>query len=155
MENSTEVLNSIDVLVGRRNQRRWPDEVKARIVAETLIDGATVNKVARRYGIRPNHLSGWRRLARDGKLILPVVEKDPNFVPLMVDDASERDPTPVHSGGCSERVMVSKIKPEPSSPTTPELSSIEVEFSNMTIRFRLDLPATRLAEIVTALRDAR
>lgn len=44
---------------GRRRNRKWPDAVKARIVAETLRPGATVAAVAKRYGVKANHLSGW------------------------------------------------------------------------------------------------
>jgi transposase len=40
MDGTIEFLT--DTGAGRRICRRWPEEVKARIVAETLVDGATV-----------------------------------------------------------------------------------------------------------------
>ncbi|SDJ04512.1 transposase [Salipiger marinus] len=68
---------------GRRN-RKWPDEVKARIVAETLTPGITVNAVARRHGVPANHVSAWRTLARKGRLVLPAPEDPVEFAALMV-----------------------------------------------------------------------
>ena len=47
--------------------RRWPFELKAQIVAETLIEGATVKAVAKRYELIPSTVSDWRRMARMGK----------------------------------------------------------------------------------------
>ena len=46
--------------VGRRN---WPDETKARIVEEALAPEVNVSAVARRYGMSPSQLFGWRRKA--------------------------------------------------------------------------------------------
>jgi len=68
---------------GRRN-RKWPDEVKARIVAETLTPGITVNAVARRHGDPANHVSAWRTLAREGRLVLPAPEDPVEFASLMI-----------------------------------------------------------------------
>ncbi|WIJ24004.1 transposase [Devosia sp. RR2S18] len=47
-------------VVGRRN---WPDETKARIVEEALAPDVNVSAIARRYGMSPSQLFGWRRKA--------------------------------------------------------------------------------------------
>jgi len=46
--------------VARRN---WPDDTKARIVEEALAPDVNVSAVARRLGISPSQLFGWRRKA--------------------------------------------------------------------------------------------
>lgn len=46
--------------VARRN---WPDETKARIVEEALARDVNVSAVARRNGMSPSQLVGWRRKA--------------------------------------------------------------------------------------------
>src|SRR4029077_17031550 len=67
--------------VGRR--RRWSDEDKGRIVAESYAPGAVVSEVARRHDLTPQHLFAWRKAARDGHLALPA-EEAPLFVPVAV-----------------------------------------------------------------------
>lgn len=67
METTLEVLTTPR---GRREvHRHWTDEMKARIVSESLRPGVTVNEVADRYGMKANHLSSRRTLARQGKLL--------------------------------------------------------------------------------------
>ncbi|MFP3422774.1 transposase, partial [Bacillus sp. SIMBA_161] len=78
---------------GPTGRRRWPDAVKARIVRESFEPGGSVSAVARRHGMSPEQLTGWRRAARDGLLALDgdqqiTVEEMPSFVPLAITDAS-------------------------------------------------------------------
>ena len=69
---------------GRRRNRKWPDAVKARIVAETLRPGMTVAEIAQSHGLKANHLSSWRTMARQGKLVLPPPEDEVEFAAMVV-----------------------------------------------------------------------
>jgi transposase len=48
----------------RRVLRKYTDEQRRTMVAESLVAGATVRAVAQRHGVRPNLLSYWRRRSR-------------------------------------------------------------------------------------------
>jgi transposase-like protein len=73
-------------------KRNWPPELKARIVAETLLEGETVKAVANRYEVTPTTVSDWRRMAREGKLVLPNLD-GMDFVPVLI--AEPKIPAPV------------------------------------------------------------
>src|SRR5215475_8023876 len=49
---------------GEGRRRIWPADQKRRIVAETYAPGASVAKVARRYGLNANQLFTWRQRER-------------------------------------------------------------------------------------------
>lgn len=61
METTMEVLTTR--WSGREVNRQWRDQVKARIVSESLRPGVTVNEVAAHHGLKANHPSTWRTLA--------------------------------------------------------------------------------------------
>ena len=80
-------VSRIEVLDGPTGRRRWPDDLKARIVAESFQPGARVCDVAAKYGLIARHLSGWRGQARKGELVVPIdaVDTAPTFVPLVIE----------------------------------------------------------------------
>src|SRR4051794_16790729 len=72
----------IEVITGVGRRRRWTDEEKAWIVAESLDPAATVSAVARRYGLHPSQLFVWRQ-----QLAAATAAREaPAFVPVMVAD---------------------------------------------------------------------
>jgi len=75
-------------------KRNWPVELKARIVAETLIEGETVNAVSKRYEVTASTLSDWRRMARMGKLVLPNLD-GVDFVPVQMEETKPPAAVPI------------------------------------------------------------
>ncbi|NVP57616.1 transposase [Rhizobium sp. DBTS2] len=124
METSLEFLTTGKS--GREVHRHWPDEVKARIVSESLRPDTTVNAVAQRYGLRANSLSTWRTMARQGKLILPAPEDAVEFAAVIVD-------------------------PPVSEPPPKAIGRPEIVVGTVTIRLEEGASASRIAAIARAL----
>ncbi len=57
-------VRRVEIINGLGGRRRWSVDDKARIVEETLAPGAVVSEIARRHGLSPQQLFGWRRAAR-------------------------------------------------------------------------------------------
>ncbi len=125
----------IEIVRRTRGYRRWPDEVKARIIAESFQPGVRVADVARRHGLASHQLSDWRRQARQGVLALPAEmmagvagDGEPAFVPVMVAPEEEHK--------------------------RPPDRSITIEFGGgVMMRVPGDVPEGRLMALVRALRS--
>lgn len=64
----TSHIPHIEILDGPERRRRWTTAEKLAMVQETYEPGVTVSLVARRRGVAPNQLFGWRKLAAQGAL---------------------------------------------------------------------------------------
>ena len=54
------------ITVERRRRWSWTD--KQQIVDETLMPGASISAVARRYGLHPSQVFAWRKAVREGDI---------------------------------------------------------------------------------------
>ena len=124
-ERSMEAVGFVELLAAPAAKRRWSNEAKGRMVAETLVRGVSVNEVARRHGLKANHLSSWRTLARQGKLVVPEVAGAEFAAPVATAQAVDM---PVA--------------------TAP----IDLIIGPVTVRLDAATPAARVAELAMALR---
>ena len=119
-----ESVGFVELLVAPAAKRRWSDEAKGRIVAETLVAGVSVNEVARRHALKANHLSAWRTMARKGKLVVPEIAGAEFAAPVALAQPVE---TPVAT------------------------TSIDLVIGPVTVRLDAVTPAARVAELILAL----
>jgi transposase len=106
--------------------------LKAKIVAESYADDALpVAEIARRYGARGSQVHGWRKDAREGRLVLPANTGKLNFAPIVVAEPKA---------------------PPSGKPPAPDASTIEIESSGVSVRIRGAVEVKMVEAIVRTLR---
>lgn len=119
------------MLSGADTRRRWSEETKARIVAESFAQDAVVSQVARRHGLRPQQLFDWRReLRAQWRQVTAVVEM-PAFVPAVMEEAAAAPLSAV---------------------AIP--SGIEIEAGQFVLRLRGEVDGQTLATVLRAMKAA-
>ena len=119
------LVRRLEVISAGGGRRRWSEDVKSRIVAESFAPGAMVTEVARRHDVRAQQVHAWRRDAREGRLALPF--DDQAFVPILA--APVAPPAPCANSGV-----------------------LEVEIAGATVRIRGRFEVDALADLFVAVR---
>jgi transposase len=125
-------IRRIEVITGAGRRRRWSTETKAQIIAESFSGEASVSEVARRHGLRPQQLFGWRHQARHGALAVNDDDK-PAFVPALADGSG--------AGAPPSRAFLT--------------GAIEIEVAGMIVRVRGRVMADALVEVLAAVKRVR
>jgi transposase len=138
----TEPVRRIEVFTGTGRRRAWSADDKARIVAESVTSGESVCAVARRYGLSPQQLFGWRRQARQPR---EATAGDARlFVPAVVESARAEAPLPVPSPGTQAPKRVRR---------TESISGlIEVEIGGVTVRAGRGADVKMVAAVIRVLK---
>jgi len=73
-------MDTVEVITTVQRRRCWTAQEKKRIVEEAEQPGMSIFFVARQYGIHPNQLFSWRKLAHEG--VFTAVRAGEEVVPL-------------------------------------------------------------------------
>jgi len=131
-------VRRVEIINGIGGRRRWSVDDKARILEETLVPGAVVSEIARRHGLTPQQLFGWRRAARRSAGVGEDASA-PRFVPAVVEQSR---PEPVRK----------QRKPRQVGRGSGGLGIIEMEIDGVTVRVGRGAEAKTVAAVIRALK---
>ena len=134
----TEPVRRLEVFTGAGRRRTWCDEDKARILAEIATSGDSVCAVARRHGLSPQQLFGWRRQLRESQIGVPDADGLP-FVPAVVDVASSAS-------------AIRRQRKAPQCKAEPGAGTIEVEIDGVTVRVGRGADVKTVRAVLRALK---
>lgn len=159
---SVSAVRRIELITGAERRRRWSSVEKARIVMESLRPGANVSEVARRNGLSPQQLFGWRREAHtlfregahrssaDQASIAPIREprrrKEPRERPSAIgDDAPVFAPVVIAASSPSSHPPSSQLAPT-------NAGRIEIVIGDVVVRVIGQAETTMLVAVLRAVR---
>jgi transposase len=132
-------VRRLEIISGIGRRRRFCADDKSRIIEETLAPDAVVSEIARRHGLTPQQLFGWRRQAR--QLASADAHREaPRFVPAVVDR-----PTPSRA--------VRRRRRQRGHALDLSGSVIEVVIDGVTIRVGRGAEPKTVAAVLRALKD--
>ena len=134
----TKPAHRLEVFTGAGRRRSFSDEDKARIVAEIVTSGDSVSGVARRHGLSPQQLFGWRRQLRESQVGLSEADGQ-RFVPAVVNVASSAS-------------AVRRQRPTPQCRAEPGAGTIEVEINRVMVRVGRGADVKTVKAVLRALK---
>ena len=154
----------MELITGTARRRDWSDDDKARIIVESLAPGANISAVARRHGIKPQQLFGWRREARelfrdclDTAAARP--SPHPSTGPSSVPPATATKARLSENATTFAEVVMApavttpaSLAPPPASPPASTKQSIEIAIGTVIVRVGTDVDAEALGRVLAAVR---
>ena len=135
-----EPVRRLEVFTGAGRRRAWTGEQKAQILAESYESGDKVSAVARRHGLTPQQLFGWRREARRRAR------------------RQARDGKGDVSGAAFAPVIVEPVQPSPNAPAAPNSAgaagAIEIVIGITTVRVARGIDVATLTAVLRAVKAA-
>ena len=135
-----EPVRRLEVFTGSGRRRTWTPAQKGEILAESYESGEKVSAVARRHGLTPQQLFGWRReaqrRARRRAANDEVALRGTTFAPVVVEEALRTE---------------ASIGPDPIGGT----AAIEIVIGAATVRVAPGIDAATLTTVLRAVKAAR
>ena len=135
---NTKPVHRLEVFTGAGRRRTWSAEDKALIVAEIVASGDSVSAVARRHGLSPQQLFGWRRELQASQTALSNPGVELQFVPAVL--AATSSPP------------VRRERRVPRRQLEPNAGMIEVEIDGVIVRVGHGADAKTVTAVLRALK---
>jgi transposase len=142
----------MELIAGGSVRRRWSSADKARIVSESLQPGANVSEVARRHGLSPGQVFGWRRKAH------AVIGRS-TALPGEAGPVRPRSkvPRPAGKPAADPPAFAPVVMATPAVPLRPAATAtsvVEIAIGEVSVRIRGVVDVEALVAVLSAVRRA-